>query len=131
MTSKTIYNIEYPWIIIVYILILVGSVIFVLGAIEMDPLAFLGIKKAETDVLSKKGIHGIVRHPLYLGVIIVYWSFPTLKTIDLVGNSGLTLYLIIGAYLEERKLIEKYGKEYREYKSETPMLIPKLNKFLS
>jgi protein-S-isoprenylcysteine O-methyltransferase Ste14 len=110
---------------------LVGSVIFVLGAVEMDLLAFLGIKKAETDGLSKKGIHRIVRHPLYLGVIIIFWSFPTLKMIDLVGNYGLTIYLIIGAYLEERKLIEEYGKEYRKYKNETPMFMPKLSRFFS
>lgn len=129
MTSKTIYSFEYPWSIIFYISMLVGSVIFVLGALEMDLFAFLGIKEAETDGLSKKGMHGIVRHPLYLGIIIVFWSFPALKTIDLVGNSGLTLYLIIGSYIEERKLIEEYGGEYREYKNETPMFIPKLSRF--
>jgi protein-S-isoprenylcysteine O-methyltransferase Ste14 len=37
---------------------------------------------------------------------------------------GVTIYIFIGAYFEERKLLREYGEVYAEYKSRTPMLIP-------
>jgi protein-S-isoprenylcysteine O-methyltransferase Ste14 len=41
-------------------------------------------------------------------------------------NLGLTLYIIIGAYFEERKLLLEFGGAYTEYRQKTPMLIPGL-----
>jgi len=40
----------------------------------------------------------------------------------------LSLYILIGAYFEERKLLNDFGVEYAEYKAKTPMLIPGLSK---
>jgi protein-S-isoprenylcysteine O-methyltransferase Ste14 len=37
---------------------------------------------------------------------------------------GATLYIIIGAYFEERKLLRDFGDAYAGYKRKTPMLIP-------
>ena len=37
---------------------------------------------------------------------------------------GATLYILIGAYFEEKKLVREFGTAYQEYKSRTPMLIP-------
>jgi protein-S-isoprenylcysteine O-methyltransferase Ste14 len=37
---------------------------------------------------------------------------------------GLSLYLVIGAHVEERKLALEFGQTYREYQKRTPMLIP-------
>jgi len=39
---------------------------------------------------------------------------------------GLTTYIIIGAYFEERKLLNEFGDAYAEYRQHTPMLIPGL-----
>jgi protein-S-isoprenylcysteine O-methyltransferase Ste14 len=37
---------------------------------------------------------------------------------------GATIYILIGAYFEERKLSREFGAAYADYKSKTPMLIP-------
>jgi protein-S-isoprenylcysteine O-methyltransferase Ste14 len=37
-----------------------------------------------------------------------------------------TLYILIGAYFEERKLLREFGAAYVEYKKKTAMLIPGL-----
>jgi protein-S-isoprenylcysteine O-methyltransferase Ste14 len=37
---------------------------------------------------------------------------------------GATVYILVGAYFEERKLLREFGAAYAEYKSKTPMLIP-------
>jgi len=39
---------------------------------------------------------------------------------------SFTVYLIIGAFFEERKLDREFGQAYRDYKNSTPMFIPRL-----
>jgi protein-S-isoprenylcysteine O-methyltransferase Ste14 len=39
---------------------------------------------------------------------------------------SLTVYILVGAYFEERKLLREFGREYADYQSITPMLIPGL-----
>lgn len=41
-------------------------------------------------------------------------------------NLGLTAYVLIGAYFEERKLVSEFGEGYAEYRRRTPMLMPGL-----
>lgn len=43
---------------------------------------------------------------------------------DIVINTVLTIYIIIGTKLEERKLILEFGDAYINYQVEVPMLIP-------
>ncbi len=47
-----------------------------------------------------------------------------LKQIDMVGNGSITLYFIIGAWLEEQKMMEDFGGEYQEYRHKVSMFIP-------
>jgi len=39
---------------------------------------------------------------------------------------GATIYVLVGAYFEERKLLRDFGEAYAEYKRKTPMLVPGL-----
>ena len=64
-----------------------------------------------------------MRHPMYLALIVYLWS-QTLSITEVVINSVLTIYIIIGTKLEERKLILEFGDAYIKYKQEVPMLIP-------
>jgi protein-S-isoprenylcysteine O-methyltransferase Ste14 len=43
-------------------------------------------------------------------------------------NVGLTLYLILGAIYEERKLVREFGEQYTRYQERVPMLIPGLGR---
>jgi protein-S-isoprenylcysteine O-methyltransferase Ste14 len=45
---------------------------------------------------------------------------------SLIVYAVLTLYVGIGIIFEERKLLREFGKEYADYKSTTPMLLPGL-----
>jgi protein-S-isoprenylcysteine O-methyltransferase Ste14 len=73
--------------------------------------------------LKRSGLLGVVRHPMYLALILYLWC-QTFRTIDLVINTLLTLYVLIGTWLEERKLILEFGEAYLEYQRQVPMLIP-------
>lgn len=63
------------------------------------------------------------RHPLYAIGFILLWTRPLADT-SLVTSALLTAYLVIGAWLEERKLAIRFGAAYEEYRRRTPMFFP-------
>jgi len=77
--------------------------------------------------------HGIlryVRHPLYLGMILALFGVlvyqPTWA--NLIFLLAASLYIRIGIYFEERKLIGEFGELYRHYRRRVPMLVPHWSK---
>jgi protein-S-isoprenylcysteine O-methyltransferase Ste14 len=100
---------------------------------DYDSLSFFGIRQilnfgkpntAATPVeLKRNGLLGMVRHPMYLALILYLWC-QTFRMMDLAINTLLTLYVLIGTWLEERKLVLEFGEAYLQYQKEVPMLIP-------
>jgi protein-S-isoprenylcysteine O-methyltransferase Ste14 len=120
--------------IIRYIFFIFGLLVFVKAfLIDYDVLHFFGIRQAlnfnktenepKVTELRKNGLLGIVRHPMYIAVIIVLWCH-SFTAADLLVNSLLTIYVVVGTILEERKLIAEFGDAYIRYQKEVPMLIP-------
>jgi protein-S-isoprenylcysteine O-methyltransferase Ste14 len=91
--------------------------------------SFVGLRE-EDEVFSTNGILNKVRHPIYSGTILIAAGFlffsPNLPT--LISMGCIFIYLIIGIRLEERKLIQKFGNAYLEYKKRVPMLTPRIFK---
>jgi len=98
-------------------------------------LAQNGLKKVfkeerkELEVI-RSGVFGIVRHPIYLGSILIFLSF-TILSLSIVALIIWFVIIVFYYYLcgyEEKLLIGKLGKKYRDYMNEIPMLIPRIGR---
>lgn len=108
----------------------VGVLLLAFALRQTDPLDFAGLRQL-TDQgtqpqLVTKGAYRWMRHPLYTGSLLVLWLFPSFSLNMFAFLVGVTLYFIIGARYEERRLEAFFGQSYREYKARTPMFIPTL-----
>ncbi len=75
--------------------------------------------------LVQTGIYGVVRHPLYSGLILAAagWTIFLLSLSHLVGTVFLFLFLNAKANREEIWLIEKYP-DYEDYRRRVKKIIP-------
>ena len=124
----------YPIFIRIILAVTVAG-LFISGSFKYDMLSFFGIRQIKSGKFSsllsasgdidKTGILGVTRHPWYLGAIIFIWiDYRVMYFSTLIVNIILTIYIIIGTLLEERKLVTELGDNYREYMGRVSMLFP-------
>jgi methanethiol S-methyltransferase len=72
------------------------------------------------------GLYRLVRHPIYVGWLTIFWAAPVMTGAHLVFALATTAYILVAIRLEERDLVETFGQTYVDYRLATPMLIPRL-----
>ena len=69
-----------------------------------------------------------VRHPLYAGFIIAFWSTPAMTVGHLLFAVGMSFYMLVAIRFEERDLVRMFGTQYVEYRVRVGMLTPRLRR---
>ncbi|MEI1279598.1 NnrU family protein [Leptospira venezuelensis] len=129
-----IWNIQNSfWKYAVHSIFIIGSLLAVVSTFLIDHFELFGLRQAwnffaRTQSRASEfyipSLYKLVRHPMMLGMILVLWSTPSMNLGHLILSLGMTIYIIIGTFFEERDLIRNFSDKYLQYKQAVPMLIP-------
>ena len=112
----------FPFLILLRLLAL-GLLVY--AAFQTDLLELAGLKTGKTEGrVMTGGAYGIVRHPFYAAVIVLIFTKAEMTQLDFTADALVSIYFIIGAYLEERRLVSAFGDEYRKYQQHVSMFVP-------
>jgi len=115
----------YPWVNIVGLLLLVAGYVIHLGYAHGE-FKKLGVRPHGSagvpEVLVTSGIYSKVRHPGYLGLMLIYFGLAVIfgAVWMLFPAAVFTALTVIMALKEEQLLRRHFGKRYEEYAARVP-----------
>jgi protein-S-isoprenylcysteine O-methyltransferase Ste14 len=121
-------------VIAVYLL---GWAVLFYATCLIDHFDLFGVKQVwrhfrgavhEEPKFHTPGMYRVVRHPLYVGWLMIFWAAPTMTVAHLVFALVTTAYILMAIRWEERDLLDTFGRDYAEYRRRTPMLIPRIGR---
>lgn len=105
------------WLALVYSMWL-GGLGYQTGATGL--IAWLRRQPEPRRTLCRRGAYQYLRHPIYLSFLLISWITPVMTTAHLLLSVGLTIYIVIGSWLKDRRLTMYLGDDYRAYMAEVP-----------
>lgn len=133
-----IYDLNNPYDIIILILQVLSLAGLLWSLRFINTGEFLGISQVkrwlkneydenqldENLTLTFKGPYKYMRHPiLFFGGLFLILR-PVMGLFYLTCLICIILYIYIGSFYEEKRLIEKFGEKYLKYKREVPAFFP-------
>lgn len=118
---------------IIYSIYALGWVTVLVSTFIINHFDLFGLRQVWLYLVGKKytnlgfvtpGLYKMIRHPLYLGWLLVFWSAPVMTVAHLFFAVVTTAYIFFAIRLEEKDLVSIHGRDYAEYKSKTPMIFP-------
>jgi methanethiol S-methyltransferase len=118
-------------------LYLFGWVLLLYTTFLIDHFDLFGLKQVwrrlndriyRAPVFRTPSLYKLVRHPLYIGWLMIFWAAPTMTVAHLVFAAMTTAYILIAIRWEERDLVAAFGSVYIDYRARTPMLVPRLSR---
>jgi protein-S-isoprenylcysteine O-methyltransferase Ste14 len=126
----SVYNaweIHYPLNTIAYSVIAAGLLIRWIAIIQLGRMFTVDVAISDVHALKTNGLYRVVRHPSYLGLMLIIIGFA------LDYNNFLSFFItVIPIFLalnyrisvEEQALTEAFGEQYITYKKSVARLIP-------
>jgi protein-S-isoprenylcysteine O-methyltransferase Ste14 len=110
-----------------FVFLVVGLVVRWVAILHLGKLFTVDVSITDSAVLKTNGLYERVRHPSYLGLLLLLAGFSLQ-----MGSAWSFLILVIPVFIaityrisvEEKLLISEFGDSYRDYKSKTKRLIP-------
>ncbi|WP_417565368.1 methyltransferase family protein [Marinobacter sp.] len=110
-----------------------GWVIMVLATFHISHFDFFGLgpvwrrirdRPARDAPFSTRYLYGVVRHPISLGWLVVFWTTPDVTLGHALIAALATTYILAITPVEERDLGQAIGPAYQDYRRQVPAFIP-------
>lgn len=110
-----------------------GWVLLLITTFLINHFDLFGLRQVYLYARNKKvghisfrtpGFYNIIRHPIYFSFLLAFWFAPIMTLAHLVFNIGMTVYIFIGIYHEEKDLVKLFGERYEDYRLQVPKIIP-------
>ena len=132
LPDAPLYTIPWPWLLLTLGIQLAAAVGLLASFRVTGSLEFLGMAQflhlrqpAAPEALRVDGMYRWMRHPIYSFSLLILWLLPVMTNNRLAAALGITLYILIGSTLEERKLLAQFGEAYRAYQQQVGKFIPR------
>ena len=108
---------------------------FLVGAwLGIEGVKETTLRVAEThraERIITSGVYSFVRHPQYLGGLLVHVGVSFLLSAwhSLLSAPTMAMLVYLISRKEEEELIKELGKEYEDYGKEVPMFMPRLGRW--
>lgn len=131
----TIWSLQGPFMWVAYGICALGVCLVLLSTFLIDHFELFGLRQIWTANTGRSMpkpkfrtpfLYRFVRHPMQLGVILVFFGTPHMTVGHMLFATSMTAYVMIGLWFEERALVREFGDAYRNYRKHVPMLIPRL-----
>ena len=124
-----IYRFPSPWNVLALAGQVLAAALLAVGLAQTDAWSFLGLRQLAggnrgPSGLITSGLYRWVRHPLYSAGLLFLWLTPVMTSGLLTLNLVLTVYVLVGSQLEERRLVAEFGETYRAYQRQVSSLLP-------
>ena len=134
--DTTVWQVDFaPAAVALDALATVGWMTVLASTFMIDHFELFGVRQVvlawQSKAHAEKGfrtvlLYRLVRHPLMLGFLVAFWATPTMTAGHLLFSLTTTAYILVALRLEERDLIAALGDQYRTYRENVPMLVPRL-----
>ncbi len=116
------WTVSGAWAWVLHALQVVGVGVVIDSARRLDLAEFLGLRApagpASFADVTRSGLYGVVRHPIYLGWMLMVWATPSMTGTRLAFAVISSAYLVLAIPFEERSLRASMGEAYRRYVAE-------------
>jgi protein-S-isoprenylcysteine O-methyltransferase Ste14 len=136
----TVWRVEGIGAAVLWAVFALGWAIVLLATFMINHFDLFGLRQvylrlkgsAYTQVDFKTvAFYKFVRHPIMLGFLIAFWAAPHMSVGRLLFAAATTAYIFIGIWLEERDLRAAHGASFERYRSNVPMIVPRLSGYAS
>lgn len=120
----TLWQVEHPVLeAALYGSYAAGWLMIVLATFNIDHFSFFGLRQvwdhivgrtAQTVPFTARFLYGVVRHPISLGWLVLFWSTPHMTVGHLLFAGTMSLYIFVVTPIEEADLLAALGDEYRD-----------------